>query len=107
VNLRRTLSTAGGLGCGFKRVFDLLVKHAAEYRSIPSEALRPYWLRRVSVSLQNGMANCFYKHVGRANTPSFYDECLGHDVVSVWVMTLCLHSLMLVLFLFPTEEGLG
>jgi hypothetical protein len=35
----------------------------------------------VSVSLQNGMANCFYKHVGRANTPSFYDECLGQGVV--------------------------
>jgi hypothetical protein len=64
-----------------KEFFDLLVKHAAEYRSIPSGALRTYWLRRVSVSLQNGMANCFYKHVGRANTPSFYDEYLGQGVV--------------------------
>jgi hypothetical protein len=24
-----SISTTGGLGCGFKRVFDLLVKHAA------------------------------------------------------------------------------
>jgi hypothetical protein len=59
------------LGCGFKRVFDLLVKHAAEYPSIPPGALRTYWLRRVLVSLQ----------YGRANTPSFYDECLGQGVV--------------------------
>jgi hypothetical protein len=63
------------------RVFYLLVKHAAEYRFIPPGALRTYWLCRVSVSLQNGMVNCFYKHVGRANTPSFYDECLGQGVV--------------------------
>jgi hypothetical protein len=73
-----SISSAGGLGCGFKRVFDMLVKHADEYRSIPPGALRTYWLRRVSVSLQNGVTNCFYKHVGRANTPSFYDDCLGH-----------------------------
>jgi hypothetical protein len=41
-----------------------LVILTEQYRSIPPGALRTYWLRRVSVSLQNGMANCFYKHVG-------------------------------------------
>jgi hypothetical protein len=76
-----SISTAGGFGAGFKTVFDLLIKHAAEYRSIPSAVLRIYWLRRISVSLQNGMANCFYKHVGRANTPAFYDESMGQGVV--------------------------
>ena len=70
-----------GFGTGFKTVFDLLIKHAAEYRSIPSAVLRIYWLRRISVSLQNGMANCFYKHVGRANTPAFYDESMGQGVL--------------------------
>jgi hypothetical protein len=28
-----------------------------------------------------------------------------HSMMSAWVKALCLHSLMLVLFLFPTEEG--
>jgi hypothetical protein len=69
-----SISTAGGLGGGFKRVFDLLVKHAAEYRSNPPGALCTYWLSRVSVSFQLFL-------VGRANTPSFYDECLGQGVV--------------------------
>jgi hypothetical protein len=32
---------------------------------------------------------------------------LNHSMMSVWVKALCLHSLMLVLFLFPTEEGDG
>jgi hypothetical protein len=30
---------------------------------------------------------------------------LHHSMMSVWVKVLCLHSLMMVLFLFPTEEG--
>jgi hypothetical protein len=42
------------------------------------ELLHYYNVRRVLFYV---MANCFYKHVGRANTPSFYDECLGQGVV--------------------------
>jgi hypothetical protein len=76
-----SISTAGGIGQSFKTVFEALIKQAAEYRCIHPAALRTYWLRRLSVSLQSGVANCFYKHVGRANTPSFYDESLGQGVV--------------------------
>jgi hypothetical protein len=76
-----SISSAGGIGPGFTKVVELLVKQASEYRSIPAAAVRIYWLRRISVALQNGMANCFYKHVGRASTPAFYDESLGQGVV--------------------------
>jgi hypothetical protein len=84
--------TAGGLGGGFKRVFDLLVKYAAEYRSIPPLI---------------GLDVCRYRY--RMVWPTVSISMLGvlilhYVLMSVWVKALCLHSLMLVLFLFPTEE---
>jgi hypothetical protein len=84
------LYNAGGLGGGYKRVFDLLVKHAAEYRSIPPGALRRYRYRLVWPTVSISMLGVLILH---------------HYMMSLWVKALCLHSLMLALFLFPTEGG--
>jgi hypothetical protein len=76
-----SMSTAGGMGADFKTLVDELVKHSADYNQIHPAAIRTYWLRRISVTLQNAIANCFFKHVGRANTPAFYDESLHQGLV--------------------------
>jgi hypothetical protein len=69
-------------------VLIMLVKHAA----IPPEALR-----RVSVSLQNGMANCFYsKHVGRANSMMSVGSRRCACTSSCWIC-----------FCFQQKEGSG
>ena len=76
-----SISTSGGFGPKFKVIFRDLVKHSAEYNNIPPAALSIYWLRRFSVTLQNALANCFFKHVGRANARAFRDESREVGVV--------------------------
>jgi hypothetical protein len=68
-----SLSTSGGFGPKFKQFGDL-VKHSADYNNIPAAALTHYWLRRLSLTLHNALANSFFKHLGRANARAFRDE---------------------------------
>jgi hypothetical protein len=76
-----SISTSGGFGPKFKVFFGDLVKHSAEYNNIPPAALSIYWHRRFSVTLQNALANCFFKHLGRANARVFRDESREGEVV--------------------------
>jgi hypothetical protein len=69
-----SFSTSGGYGPKFKQFFTDLVKHSAEFNSIPAAALTHYWHRRFSVTLHNAVANNFFKHLGRANVRAFSDE---------------------------------
>jgi hypothetical protein len=69
-----SFSTSGGFGPKFQQFFTDVTKHSAEYNSIPVAALRHYWLRRFSITLHNAVANCFFKHLGRANARAFRDE---------------------------------
>jgi hypothetical protein len=69
------ISAAGDIGGGFKRVFDLLsivLFHLGHFALIGFIAC---------LSCYRMVWPTVFKHVGRANTPSFYDECLDQGVV--------------------------
>ena len=63
-----SFSTSGGYGPKFKQFFTDLVKHSAEFNSIPAAALTHYWHRRFSVTLHNAVANNFFKHLMKVET---------------------------------------